>query len=437
MIKLFISLYLAIVIGLLSINWGSELLWQHLTLTDESENIAEIQQAVNIAKALPALIGNDTKKVQLFTQQSSIALAIISLDDIAWLSEQKSRLLEGEAVVIYDHQQRPLIYLHANPMQGKNSSSLYQLGPLEVTYHGDNNDGNSPHENTQLKYIILAISYLLLAAFIALWIRPIWLDLVKLKQMASDISSGNLAISCKINKSSPTAIVVQTFQDMAKRITKLLLEQTQLVNAVSHELRTPMSRLRFSLAMLDNAKPEQVAGITSDLQEMETLVDEMLNYSRIETLEQAHSKTMVNINELLVNQVEKQKRSTDKTLTLTLQDDLSCLCNGHLIERASQNLITNAIRYADSLVEIKASMQNNQLIISVSDNGKGIDKKDRESIFQAFTRLDKSRNKEQGGFGLGLAIVKRIMDWHKGQCTIEKSDMGGANFSLIIPLDKA
>jgi two-component system OmpR family sensor kinase len=427
MIKLFISLYLAIVIALLTINWGSELLWQHLTLTDEGENIAEIQQAVSIAKALPALIGNDAKKVQAFTQQSSIALAIISLDDIAWLSQQKARLLNGEAEVIYDHQQRPLIYL-----QGNNSASLYQLGPLEITYHADNH-----HENTQLKYIILTISYLLLAAFLALWTRPIWLDLVKLKQMASDISAGNLAISCQINKSSPTAIVVQTFQNMAKRITQLLLEQTQLVNAVSHELRTPMSRLRFSLAMLDNAKPEQVAGISNDLQEMETLVDEMLSYSRIETLEQAHSKTMVNISELLVNQVEKQKRSTDKMLTLTLQDDLSCLCNGHLIERASQNLITNAIRYADNLVEIKVIIQNNQLIISVSDDGCGIDGKDQERIFQAFTRLDKSRNKEQGGFGLGLAIVKRIMDWHQGQCTIERSTIGGARFSLIISLGEA
>ena len=305
MIKLFISLYLAIVIGLLTINLGSELLWQHLTLTDKSENIAEIQQAVNIAKALPALIGNDAKKVRVFTQKTSIELAIISPDDIAWLSEQQTKLLKGEAVVIYDHQQRPLIYLPAG-----NSKRLYQLGPLEMTSHAD-----SHNENTQLKYIILAISYLLLAAFIALWTRPIWLDLVKLKQMASDISAGNLAISCQINKRSPTAIVVQTFQNMAKRITQLLLEQTQLVNAVSHELRTPMSRLRFSLAMLDNTKPEQIAGISSDLQEMETLVDEMLNYSRIETLEQAHSKTMVNISELLINQVAKQKRSTDKMLT--------------------------------------------------------------------------------------------------------------------------
>jgi len=429
MIKLFISLYLAIVIALLTINWGSELLWQHLTLTDESENIAEIQQAISFAKTLPVLIGNDVKKVQTFTQESSIALAIIPLDDIAWLSQQKARLLKGEAVVIYDHQQRPLIYL-----QGNNSTSLYQLGPLEITYNADNSHENSHHENTQLKYIILSISYLLLAAFIALWTRPIWLDLVKLKQMARDISAGNLAISCRINKSSPTAIVVQTFQNMAKRITQLLLEQTQLVNAVSHELRTPMSRLRFSLAMLDNAKPEQVTGISNDLQEMETLVDEMLSYSRIETLEQAHSKTMVNISELLVNQVEKQKRSTDKVLTLTLQDKLSCSCNGHLIERASQNLITNAIRYADNRVEIKVKIQKNQLIISVSDDGCGIDGKDQESIFQAFTRLDKSRNKEQGGFGLGLAIVKRIMDWHQGQCTIEKSTMGGARFSLIIPL---
>ena len=437
MIKLFISLYLAIVIALLTINWGSELLWQQLTLNDESENIAEIQQAVSFAKALPALVGNDAKKVQLFTQQSNMALAIISLDDIAWLSEQKSRLLAGEAVVIYDHQQRPLIYLHAKHMQENKSTSLYQLGPLETSHHADNSYENSNDENTQLKYIILAISYLFLAAFIALWTRPIWLDLVKLKKMASDISAGNLAISCKINKRSPTAIVVQTFQNMAKRITQLLLEQTQLVNAVSHELRTPMSRLRFSLAMLDNAKPEQIEGISNDLQEMETLVDEMLNYSRIETLDQAHSKTIVNISELLENQIEKQKRSTDKTLTLALQDDLACLCNGHLIERASQNLITNAIRYADKKVEIKATIQNNRLIISVSDDGCGIDDKDQESIFQAFTRLDKSRNKEQGGFGLGLAIVKRIMDWHQGQCTIEKSTMGGAKFSLIIPLDES
>ncbi|WP_057830342.1 ATP-binding protein [Colwellia sp. TT2012] len=427
MIKLFISLYLAITIGLLTINWGSELLWQHLTLTDESENSAEIQQAIRFAKALPALIENDAKKAQLFAQQSSIALAIIPLDDIAWLSKQKARLLRGEAVVIYDHQQRPLIYLQEN-----NSTSLYQLGPLEITYHADNN-----HENSQLKYIILTISYLLLAAFIALWTRPIYLDLVKLKQMANDISAGNLAINCQVNKSSPTAIVVQTFQSMAQRITHLLSEQTQLVNAVSHELRTPMSRLRFSVAMLDNAKPEQIAGISNDLQEMETLVDEMLNYSRIETLEQAHSKTVVNISELLVNQVEKLTRSTNKTLTLVLQDDISCLCNGHLIERASQNLITNAIRYADNLVEIKASIQNDRLIISVSDDGCGIDDKDQESIFQAFTRLDKSRNKEQGGFGLGLAIVKRIMIWHQGNCTIEKSTLGGAKFSLIMPLSAA
>jgi len=424
MIKLFISLYLAIVIALLTINWGSELLWQHVTVSDENENIAEIQQALNFAKTLPVLIGIDAKKVQAFTHQSNIALSIISINDVAWLSEQESRLLKGEAIVIYDHQQRPVIYLHANK-----ESKLYQIGPLEITSHADNS-----HENTQLKYIILTISYLLLAAFIALWTRPIWQDLVRLKHMANDISTGNLAIDCQVNKNSPTAIVVQTFQHMAKRITQLLLEQTQLVNAVSHELRTPMSRLRFSLAMLDNAKPEQVAGITSDLEEMETLVDEMLNYSRIETLEQAHSKTVVNINELLINQVEKQKRSTDKTLTLTITSDISCFCNGHLLERASQNLITNAIRYANHLIEIQANIQNNQLIISVSDDGNGIDEKDRASIFQAFTRLDKSRNKEQGGFGLGLAIVKRVMDWHKGRCIIEKSSLGGAKFSLLIEL---
>jgi len=189
--------------------------------------------------------------------------------------------------------------------------------------------------------------------------------------------------------------------------------------------------------MLEDAKPEQIEGISTDLQEMETLIDEMLNYSRIETLEQSHSKSMVNINELLINQVAKQKRSTDKTLTLTVADDLYCLCNGHLLERASQNIITNAIRYAVNLVEIKADIKQGQLVISVSDDGCGIKDKDQQTIFQAFTRLDKSRNKEQGGFGLGLAIVKRIMDWHKGHCTVEKSALGGAKFSLLLKLGES
>ena len=107
-------------------------------------------------------------------------------------------------------------------------------------------------------------------------------------------------------------------------------------------------------------------------------------------------------------------------------------CHGSLIERACQNLITNAVRYAKNQVVVSAKIENEQLIITVSDDGNGISKEDRDKIFKPFTRVNKSRNKNDGGFGLGLAIVKRIIDLHHGQCHVEPSSLGGCEFILSI-----
>ena len=419
MIRLFISLYVAVVLGLFTINWGSEWLWRQLT--PDTHNV--LQSTLALAKAVPTMInGEQTKRIE-FQQKTGLSLNFLSIDDVAWLAEQKIRLTLGEPVVTYNNQGQPLIYL-ISPVD----TLLYQLGPLPP------NDSDS--ENLKLKYLLLSISYLLLAAFLALWARPVWRDVLQLKTMAKEIANGNLAIENKVNKHSPTAIVVQTFHEMARRISRLLSEQTQLVNAVSHELRTPLSRLRFSLAIMENVPPEQVKEINTDLQEMENLVDEILSYARIETLEQENSKSNVNISELLTNLVEKHQRSTNKRLTITLSDEhINCYCNGFLIERASQNLISNAIRYANNEVIIHAEIKNNQLLISVADDGCGITSADKNKIFDAFTRLDKSRDKQQGGFGLGLAIVKRIMEWHGGSCMVDNSSLGGAKFTLIIEVN--
>jgi len=421
MIRLFFSLYIAVVVGLVSINWGTEWLWRHLT--PEIDNT--LASTLLLTKAIPALVNGQQEKRIEFQQQTGIALNFLLLDDIAWLSEQKRQLNLGDAIVTYNNQGQPLIYL-----QSTDNNLLYQIGPLPL-----NNT-----ENLTLKYLLLSISYLLLAAFLALWARPIWRDIAQLKRMAKEIANGNLNVTTQVNKHSPTAIVVQTFHEMASRISRLLSEQKQLVNAVSHELRTPLSRLRFSLAIMENVQPQQVKEITTDLQEMENLVDEMLSYARIETLEQEASKTDVNISELLTNLIEKHQRSTSKQITLSLADkNMICCCNGFLIERASQNLLSNAIRYASNNIAITVAFKNNQLQITVEDDGCGISLADKDNVFNAFTRLDKSREKssdnQQGGFGLGLAIVKRIMDWHKGNCIVEDSRLGGAKFTLIIEVN--
>jgi len=221
---------------------------------------------------------------------------------------------------------------------------------------------------------------------------------------------------------------------MAARIQLLIQEQKQLVNAVSHELRTPLSRLRFSFALLNNIEEKQQKEIEQDIEEIEALVDEMLSYSRIEHVAQRQKNNMVNISELLINQVEKHQRSTHIALNQEISPLLNIYCNGELLERACQNLITNAIRYAKQQIIITAKIQHNQLMISVDDDGEGIPKEEWTTIFEPFHRIDQSRNKALGGYGLGLAIVKKAADWHQGQCFVSESSLSGVSFTLTIPL---
>ncbi|GAA6173555.1 ATP-binding protein [Colwellia sp. KU-HH00111] len=430
MLRLFISLYLAVVLGLLTINWISETLWQYLSQQVNSASVspeqprqpaqyipAELTHTLALAKSLPGLIQANEKKIALFEQQTGITLNFFAESDISWLPDQQMLLQQGEPLVTYNHQEQWVIYVKSTTEQ-----LVYQLGPLAPPVN----------EQPYLKYIILSVSYLLLAAFLALWSRPIWTDLLRLKNMAEKITLGDLEVSQKVNIGSPTAIVVQTFIDMASRITRLIAEQQQLVNAVSHELRTPLSRLRFSLAMMNNIDAEQLIDINKDVQEMENLIDEMLGYARIESISQGLDKSNVNISELLFNQVDKHQRATSKKLTLTVEQDLYFHCHGSLIERACQNLITNAVRYAKGQVVIAASIEAQQLMITVSDDGCGIATENQAHIFEPFARINKSRNKKDGGFGLGLAIVKRIIDLHQGQCSVESSSLGGCKFIIRV-----
>ena len=108
-------------------------------------------------------------------------------------------------------------------------------------------------------------------------------------------------------------------------------------------------------------------------------------------------------------------------------------CDAHFIARVMQNLVGNALKYAVSRVDVTLKAQGDAIYFIVEDDGEGILKSDRESVFKPFTRLDKSRDKSTGGFGLGLAIVAKIVSWHKGHYAITDSSLGGAKFIVTLP----
>lgn len=309
-------------------------------------------------------------------------------------------------------------------------SQLLQFGPINIEA-----------SNNQTARALYFMSYLLLAVAIGLWSRPLWRDLSVLQKATESFGRGQWQQAPKVSANSVIAPVVDTFKEMSARIGRLVIEQKELTNAVSHELRTPLSRLKFSLALFDDkdctdVHKSVVAGMSADVNELEALVDEMLSYSRLESEARQLLLLEVNISELLTNLVEKLSLNCDSHIQLDVPAGLIWICDGHFVERAMQNLITNAIRYGDSSVYIHGMIVDDELHLTVVDDGQGIDTQKANEVFKPFVRLDKSRAKDKGGFGLGLAIVKRIVDWHKGRALLCQSDdasMGGAKFTLVFP----
>lgn len=420
-----------IIIGLLSINLLSEQLWQQF-VEPESPEDQQWQYLEKVIKIVPLLNKEQLQSKQSIIKELSQALNVpiktSSMSDFSWLKEQKQKLMAGDVVLNYDEQENVIFYIKL-----LNSHDVYQIGPFLKDI-----PTQSRYQN--LKWIFLSISYLLLAGVVAMWTRPLWRDLNQLTHMATKIADGKLDVGVNVNKHSPIKQIVITFKDMAHRIIRLLSDQKQLVNAVSHELRTPLSRLRFSLAMLEGANEEQRKEMVQDVSEIEALIEEMLSYARLENINQDIKKSPEDLTAIVTGQVNKLHRTSD--ITIRWQEPAPCFynCNEHLIERAIQNLSTNALRYAKANIEICLVTTQQHVKIIVEDDGPGISDQDRDKIFEPFFRIESHRNHTEsqhtGGYGLGLAIVQRICDWHKASCTLSESKLGGCQFTINLPIDE-
>jgi two-component system, OmpR family, sensor kinase len=208
--------------------------------------------------------------------------------------------------------------------------------------------------------------------------------------------------------------------------------QREMTHAVSHELRTPLARLNFALEMQPIAEADKQA-MLGDVRELDQLVDEMLDYARLEAQAVTLQLHQVDVGELLDNLLEKLAPLPGAPILLQRPPQIQLLCDGHYLERALQNLLVNAKRYGRQQVLVSVQQDQHMVQFVVEDDGVGIPKAQRDSILQPFVRLDQSRSKGHGGFGLGLAIVSRIVSWHQGQLSIGDSVLGGAAFKLQLP----
>ncbi|MBQ5948440.1 ATP-binding protein [Massilia sp. ST3] len=288
-----------------------------------------------------------------------------------------------------------------------------------------------------LRYVIVAIALLVP---IALWSRSHWQGLQALSRMADEFGSGKLSVRTHMKPSATIYPLAERINHMAGRIEDLLEAQRSLLHSVSHELRTPIARLEFALELLDaRAKDpdlsKRIAAMEGDLAELNNLVSELLDMSKLDSARSLQASTL-SLDGLLQECCAALPHAAAR-LDCDFASGLGSIeADGRLLARAIGNLLRNAQKYAAGHILLSARRLPGRIEIAVDDDGPGIPEDERDKIFDPFYRLDRSRDRATGGFGLGLSIAQKAVALHGGSLRAESSALGGARFLITLPADE-
>ncbi|WP_265948045.1 ATP-binding protein [Dechloromonas sp. A34] len=317
------------------------------------------------------------------------------------------------------------------------SSQVLVVGPLTSSRNPELKD-RLPLE-LRLRLLTWSLTGLIFGIALWFWVRPVWRDLETLRQTARDLGDGDFEARSPPARSQLFASLSDTMNSMAERIQQLLATHRELACGISHELRTPIARMRFALEMLTETDEREErqrlwAMMEDDLDELDHLIDTSLTYARFEREAPEPHLSSVHFSEWLVDEVDSVRllgRRLNVTVdTAHLPEGLKVDLDRKAMPYALRNLLRNAFKYASKQILVSAELVDNRIMIHVDDDGIGIPAEEREHIFSAFTRLDRSRDRATGGYGLGLAIARRVLELHGGTATANAAPLGGARFTL-------
>uniref|UniRef100_UPI002613D33B ATP-binding protein n=1 Tax=Pseudomonas sp. TaxID=306 RepID=UPI002613D33B len=298
----------------------------------------------------------------------------------------------------------------------------------------------------ELLVLIGFLGLCLIGLVVSLLVHRLERRLLGLEAAATRLAKGSLETRVPASGTDSVGRLASAFNGMAEHLQRSLSMQRELVRAVSHELRTPVARLRFGLEMIGEATTEDArdkyrVGMDHDIQDLDKLVDEMLTYARLEQGSPTLNFQRIDL-DALVNQVIAELAPLRANVTVSRgqclasadDDGVWVEAEPRYLHRALQNLVSNAMRHAETQVSVSYQVGPLRCRIDIEDDGPGVPESAWERIFKPFMRLDDSRTRASGGHGLGLSIVRRIIYWHGGRALIGKStSLGGACFSLAWP----
>jgi len=274
--------------------------------------------------------------------------------------------------------------------------------------------------------ILTLVTSIILARRIA---RP----LERLSVAAGHVGQGSTPEALPEDGPEELASLARAFNRMALQVRELLANRTTLLAGISHDLRTPLARMRLAVEMLpEDADPKLLSRLRNDLEEMNRLIGEFIDFSRgLEKEAPQHIDLSRLLHELAHDAAAGGTRIECQAATPCVRP-----LGVTALRRILSNLLGNAVRYgAGQPVVLELACGEKETVIRVLDRGPGIPPEEVENVFRPFYRMETSRSATTGGSGLGLAIARQLADANGWKIELLPREGGGTEARLIIGAD--
>lgn len=359
----------------------------------------------------------EATNIRIYDQEEGLKEGAEEAIYYQFFSSEMSEQLGGEAEVRISSEQPYLIWI--KPPQ---DPSLWISIPMT--------DINQP-DISPLTIYLLVIGVLSVAGG-WIFVRRLNKPLRALQHAAIEVGRGNFPAPLRERGTSEMMAVTSAFNQMSRGIKKLEEDRTLLTAGISHDLRTPLTRIRLATEMLPEGQDWIKDGIVHDIEDMNEIIDQFINYVR---QDQQEKLDQADLNEIISDAVQARMIEEHHDIQLSLSPLPKIKLRRVAIKRVLENLLENAFRYGSDNIKIESGIDNTDKMVhfAIRDFGKGIPEDQIDDLFQPFTQGDKARGSL--GSGLGLAIIKRIVDLHNGKIVLSNHPEGGLLATVSLPLE--
>jgi len=291
-----------------------------------------------------------------------------------------------------------------------------------------------------LKIALPVVILSLLTAFIY---RHMMQPLRRLEQASRKLSQGDFNARAYQGEERQDEFthVAKTFDSMALRIGKMVTSQREFIADFSHELRTPITRIEMALgcAKSDLDQQQMLSRIELEVKGMRKLAEDSLTLAWLDNEEPIVVNEDFDLVDLIDSIIDDAKfEFSDKNIKLTLPEFMPFNGNSRLLGQAFENIIRNALRYAQQEVALSIATDKDKVAITITDDGVGVDEQYLQDIFKAFFRIPNKKIKTMNpGFGLGLALAHRQITTCHGEVFAKNNSETGLTMTILLPASNA